>query len=561
MDDELLKVEQVLLLENLTYLANKDEVMFDLATIQQNQEGDVLTVRKIVSKIEIDKLDENVDYTTLQNGEDWRNVLNAVLADDTLLDMKMIAVKKGSEKTGGTAAVFFNEKTGEVVVAFRGTEKDEWRDNFVGGAATIFEKGAENVNHDGVSTRYQEEALKWYQELDLPKLTNLEISKITITVTGHSKGGNKAKYITILDDSVSRCLSFDGQGFSDEFFEEYERRIAERACVISNHNVDFDYVNPLLNDVGEKTYYVGNGYGRGLVGEGHCPDTFLHYENGEAKMVIADGPAEIMVELDKFFNSYLRRLPEDKKIEAMDLVGELVEAFFKGEFKDGSKKITEIIDGKEEGWATVYDLATYTVDYIQKHPEFVTALENGAIEFGLDLFLPDKFGTMVVKLKKMNDLTSPKNLLNNASSLVTGIMEGTRYDDLQIPSSCRPLERNRVFNMGEMLEIGERGRSLMQVGSKACREWDRQLSRLEGLLDCLPSEVDASGLKSVLAQRGGPFYSDEYEKMGILMYSTTNRIVKDMQRYDMDAAQKINEVTENLDAITLNIKKLQERIL
>lgn len=101
----------------------------------------------------------------------------------------------------------------------------------------------------------------------------------------------------------------------------------------------------------------------------------------------------------------------------------------------------------------------------------------------------------------------------------------------------------------------------MQVGSKACREWDRQLSRLEGLLDCLPSEVDASGLKSVLAQRGGPFYSDEYEKMGILMYNTTNRIVKDMQRYDMDAAQKINEVTENLDAITLNIKKLQERIL
>lgn len=76
-----------------------------------------------------------------------------------------------------------------------------------------------------------------------------------VTVTGHSKGGNKAKYITVLDSSVDRCVSFDGQGFSDEFMTEYQEQISQNQNKIENHNVDYDYVNLLLNDVGNKTYY------------------------------------------------------------------------------------------------------------------------------------------------------------------------------------------------------------------------------------------------------------------------------------------------------------------
>lgn len=350
MDDELLEAKQVLLLENLTYLADKG-VMKSLSQIQKDHGDGKLTVREIIGDIKIDQLDENVDYTTLQNGEEWRKVLNAVLADDTLLDMKMIAVKEGSEETGGTAAVFFNEKTGEVVVAFRGTEKYEWKDNFIGGALTAVETGADTLNQTGtikaglekgmeivfghkfrdtyvdVTTYYQEEALKWYQELDIPELAGGEVK--TITVIGHSKGGNKAKYIAILDDSVTRCLSFDGQGFSDEFFRKYERRIAERAYVITNHNVDFDFVNILLNDVGERIYYVGNGYGDGIskILEAHCPDTYFFYdEEGRADMVVAEGQAELMMELDKFLNSYLRTLPDKKKVETLELICSLPSA-------------------------------------------------------------------------------------------------------------------------------------------------------------------------------------------------------------------------------------------
>ena len=102
MDDELLEVKQVLLLENLTYMADKG-VMKSLAKIQEDNIGEVLTVRDIIGEIKIDQLDENIDYSTFQNGEDWRKVLNAILVDDTLPDMTMIAAKEGSEETGGTA--------------------------------------------------------------------------------------------------------------------------------------------------------------------------------------------------------------------------------------------------------------------------------------------------------------------------------------------------------------------------------------------------------------------------------------------------------------------------
>ena len=489
MEENLLDVKQVLLLENLTYMGyEKNKKLFpDLLSIDVDYATGDVTVGEVLEKIDVEALDDKKNYGSFMTGADWKKIKKAILADPVLRDMKILTVEGDTPEEGALSAVFVNSTTGEAVVAFRGTREYEWKDNFLGGAVTILEEGISNVNHDGVSTAYQEKALKWYQSLDLEGYE-------TITVTGHSKGGNKAKYITILDDSVTRCLSYDGQGFSDEFFEKYKEKIIARQYAISNHN------------------------------------------------------------------SYLRELPEEKKIATMELVGEIAEAFFKGELKDGSTTVTKIINSEEGRWGLAYDLALYTVDYIQRHPEFVNALENGVIEFGLDLFLPDAFGAMIVKLKKMNDLTAPENWFDNVTSFITGIVEGNRYDDLQIPSVCRPLERNRVFSMNEMLEIGERGRALMQTGSEACMVWDEQLSRLEELLDVLPAEVDASALKNTLAQRGGPFYSDEYERMGTIIYNTTHRIAEDMQHYDAEAAKNINEITGNLDAITLNINKLKERI-
>ena len=49
-----------------------------------------------------------------------------------------------------------------------------------------------------------------------------------LTVSGHSKGGNRAQYVKILTDQVDRCVSFDGQGFSSEFLELYAEEIEQK---------------------------------------------------------------------------------------------------------------------------------------------------------------------------------------------------------------------------------------------------------------------------------------------------------------------------------------------
>ncbi|HHT97502.1 MAG TPA: DUF2974 domain-containing protein [Clostridiales bacterium] len=85
-------------------------------------------------------------------------------------------------------ALTFHEKGNntDAIVAFKGTSGGlEWLDN------------VEGFNLS--DTRAQKEALDFIEGL---KFSN-------VTVTGHSKGGNKAMYVATLSDKVTRCLSYD----------------------------------------------------------------------------------------------------------------------------------------------------------------------------------------------------------------------------------------------------------------------------------------------------------------------------------------------------------------
>lgn len=143
-EEQLLNEEQLLLLENLTYLT-KDEPMDSLDGYWEDSEADgkELTVRNVVDKIKIDQLEDDKDYGSYMTGADWKNILNAIKQDETLMNMKIIAVagdpslaegEKRAEdapKEGALSAVFVNEETEEAVVAFRGTAEYEWKDNFL----------------------------------------------------------------------------------------------------------------------------------------------------------------------------------------------------------------------------------------------------------------------------------------------------------------------------------------------------------------------------------------------------------------------------------------------
>lgn len=340
-----LSTKQVLLLNNLMYMSN-DAPMQAINELENCWSvGDI--VRQLNTNIE--QISDGHEYGSYMTGADWKNLINAIESDSTLMNVQLQRTYKDPEG-GGISAVFVEPGSNEAIIVFRGTAAAEWKDNFIGGGSTD--------TADGVSTPYQESALAWYESLDLS-------SYDTITVSGHSKGGNKAKYITLMDDSVDRCLSFDGQGFSDEFMEEYAGAITMRQHKIENHNVDNDYVNLLLNDVGETYFYEGQDIGNFL--ENHCPNTFFKFDNNGGCSMVPGERSEDMAAVDDFLNACLRSLSPSEKKEMLALIGELAEVAFNS--NNVMDDMFSIIMQPDSSESAAY-LVAYLYRYAQTDPQF-----------------------------------------------------------------------------------------------------------------------------------------------------------------------------------------------
>ena len=144
-----------------------------------------------------------------------------------------------------------------ISVVFKGTGEDEWIDNGEGlsGKAEentyIFyendrgETGRKTVYND-FATDSQVEALNWFS-MTAAKCGWEEDAKIT--VSGHSKGGNKAQFVAINSMRPSLCLSFDGQGFSPEALKAFKNKLGlqyeKRRQCIHSFAAENDYVSVL----------------------------------------------------------------------------------------------------------------------------------------------------------------------------------------------------------------------------------------------------------------------------------------------------------------------------
>ena len=352
---KVLSPEQVMLLENLTYL-NMDNV----------KSGESLT--EFLSSIDMSSVGDN-----LTTRDEWQTLINAVKADPELQHITIASTNTDwgtSGSGGGFSALFINEDTGEGIVAYRGTAADEWADDFEGG-------GPMNTA-DGVSTPQQENALNWYQ-----KVTK-EHDLTSITVTGHSKGGNKAKYVTVMDNSVDRCISMDGQGFSDEFMNKYRDRIAGNEAKIRNYNSKDDYVNILLNDIGGKTYYEPHNINGQLV-QNHCPNAMFEFKSDGTISMQEAQQSEEMQEFDRFLNSYLRTLSPEDKQATLSLIGSMAQEGL----GHGNKDFGTYLDILSGNPAVAASLLAYLYKYEQINPEFGKAITGLLKRYGTEL--PDWF--------------------------------------------------------------------------------------------------------------------------------------------------------------------------
>ncbi len=201
------------------------------------------------------------------------NILNNALERFPSLGKSVIGDRIISE-SGSTTCTFTNN-SGGVYVLFRGTGDGEWLDNGEGlsgipreNTYITYDKGgapiARNVIKNDFATQSQTEALNRFNYL---AAKNGWGKDTPITVSGHSKGGNKAQFITMHSDIVDECYSFDGQGFSPEAIAQFKERSGskheERRRKISSISADDDYVSVLGLPIApeEQIYYLESYYG------------------------------------------------------------------------------------------------------------------------------------------------------------------------------------------------------------------------------------------------------------------------------------------------------------
>lgn len=139
--------------------------------------------------------------------------------------------------TDGVRASCFVDANGDATVAFRGTggSYEAWRDNLLG--------------------EYRDDTPCQMAAVDFIESCCGDYANIT--VTGHSKGGNLAQYCTVmLGDRIDRCVSYDGQGFCDDFLDVYADEIAAASGKITSICCESDYVNILLNPIAGEIRYL-----------------------------------------------------------------------------------------------------------------------------------------------------------------------------------------------------------------------------------------------------------------------------------------------------------------
>lgn len=136
-------------------------------------------------------------------------------------DMPIVCDSKGSRRFNSFCVLDRAEKTAYIVIGgnYRvgfypsgSGVTSSWCDNFLGAVQSI--------------TAEQRDILGFYDR------AASRVRGYGIVVCGHSKGGNLAQFITLMRGNVSRCISFDGQGFSDEFIARHQRLIEKRGSKI-----------------------------------------------------------------------------------------------------------------------------------------------------------------------------------------------------------------------------------------------------------------------------------------------------------------------------------------
>lgn len=366
-NDGMLSDEQLMLLEQVTYI--DDWFDSEYGTFRIRNVADMMADFDEEKLKELDAMKEESPGGKLTaTGAEWAAIIRAIQQDDELMKLEL----QESNTDAEMYCFIYPDKKEEAVVVFRGTvDGDEWYDNV---------KGLNTAD-----TECQVEALDFVESLPYDN----------ITVVGHSKGANKAQYVTILSDKVNRCVAMDGQGFSQKFLDKYYVEISEKGKLITNHSLANDYVHILMFPVPGATqvYYKGMEENYGFPQNHYSGYFFVFKENTDGTLglelsEVVEREAQCMTYLRELTYFIINVMPEEKKPGAVDFIGTVLalamnkDATFTieyngVEYKDG--ELTKMVIGDVDSLATVL---AYILKYMDTYGVESNDIRNIIREFG-----------------------------------------------------------------------------------------------------------------------------------------------------------------------------------
>ncbi len=194
---------------------------------------------------------------------------------------------------GGIRGVCFAESGGQdATVVFRGTGEKyhSWADN-------VYGEYLSGTDMQRLAADFVRDQCCVYED---------------ITVSGHSKGGNLAQYVTVVcPDKVDRCVSYDAQGFGASFLSENEELIQAATPKISSISAYNDFVNILLTPIAGRRIFVENEGKGAYAHSSYCMLKSGQFdENGDFVSITQQSAAmQVLERAASFFVEQMERLP------------------------------------------------------------------------------------------------------------------------------------------------------------------------------------------------------------------------------------------------------------
>lgn len=305
---------------------------------------------------------EGATHDEWTSDEQFASLIEALSSNPEVARLEVVDFSGPDEHFGQTGQNLTLVDNGperrEMYVVFRGTgSADEWRDNFEG--LYSYDTPAQKNASDYIDRMMEGREGDW-----------------RVVVSGHSKGGNKAMYAAITNPCVDECYSFDGQGFSTQFFNKYGNEIAARRSRIHSYNYKGDFVSALLCLPTKDVHFTGSW--QGYMGPGELLNTILRGDgsflpkNHAPVSLFVDGSLQALGAASE---------PSDYWLTINDFSLWIMENVPEGRQRDMVSFIAGCIDVSSAASACGGDQKQVIAEFVGDHPEWLGALVGSIIAY------------------------------------------------------------------------------------------------------------------------------------------------------------------------------------